>query len=87
MSYARDGKRFASGGADKCVIIWTSKLEGILKYSHNDAVQVWFFNNFKWPISKYIPLSLFVILRTIQLTIVYYDVGNLNIGFVKSITI
>ena len=25
--------------ADKCVIIWTSKLEGILKYSHNDAVQ------------------------------------------------
>ena len=32
--------RFASGGADKCVIIWTSKLEGILKYSHNDAIQV-----------------------------------------------
>ena len=39
VNYARDGKRFASGGADKCVIIWTSKLEGILKYSHNDAVQ------------------------------------------------
>ena len=32
--------RFASGGADKCVIVWTSKLEGILKYSHNDAIQV-----------------------------------------------
>ena len=27
------GKRFASGGADKSVIIWTSKLEGILKYT------------------------------------------------------
>ena len=27
------GKRFASGGADKCVIIWTNKLEGILKYT------------------------------------------------------
>ncbi len=31
VAYARDGKRFASGGADKCVIIWTAKLEGILK--------------------------------------------------------
>ena len=28
VAYARDGKRFASGGADKCVIIWTAKLEG-----------------------------------------------------------
>ena len=33
VNYARDGKRFASGGADKCVIIWTNKLEGILKYT------------------------------------------------------
>ncbi|XP_063486280.1 intraflagellar transport protein 122 homolog isoform X12 [Symphalangus syndactylus] len=33
------GKRFASGSADKSVIIWTSKLEGILKYTHNDAIQ------------------------------------------------
>ena len=38
VDYAKDGKRFASGGADKCVIIWTSKLEGILKYSHNDSI-------------------------------------------------
>ena len=38
VNYAKDGKRFASGGADKCVIIWTSKLEGILKYSHNDSI-------------------------------------------------
>ena len=44
VNYARDGKRFASGGADKCVIIWTAKLEGILKYSHNDAVQCLAYN-------------------------------------------
>ena len=44
VAYARDGKRFASGGADKCVIIWTSKLEGILKYSHNDAIQCLSYN-------------------------------------------
>ncbi|XP_005000652.1 intraflagellar transport protein 122 homolog isoform X5 [Cavia porcellus] len=39
VAYAKDGKRFASGSADKSVIIWTSKLEGILKYSHNDSIQ------------------------------------------------
>ncbi|XP_046387710.1 intraflagellar transport protein 122 homolog [Ischnura elegans] len=44
VCYAKDGRRFASGGADKCVIIWTSKLEGILKYSHNDALQCLTFN-------------------------------------------
>lgn len=44
VAYARDGKRFASGGADKCVIIWTNKLEGILKYSHNDAIQCLSYN-------------------------------------------
>lgn len=33
VSYACDGKKFASGGADKCVIVWTNKLDGILKYS------------------------------------------------------
>lgn len=33
VAYANDGKKFASGGADKCVIVWTSKLDGMLKYS------------------------------------------------------
>lgn len=39
VAYAKDGKRFASGSADKSIIIWTSKLEGILKYTHNDPIQ------------------------------------------------
>lgn len=33
VAYARDGKKFASGGADKSVIVWTNQLEGLLKYS------------------------------------------------------
>jgi len=33
------GQHFASGGADKSVIIWTSELEGVLKYTHNETVQ------------------------------------------------
>lgn len=33
VSYAYDGKKFASGGADKCVIVWSNKLDGLLKYS------------------------------------------------------
>lgn len=44
VAYARDGKRFASGGADKQVIIWTAKLEGILKYSHHDSIQCMAYN-------------------------------------------
>ncbi|XP_061187801.1 intraflagellar transport protein 122 homolog isoform X4 [Saccostrea echinata] len=44
VCYAKDGKRFASGAADKSVIIWTSKLEGILKYTHNDAIQCLAYN-------------------------------------------
>lgn len=33
ITFARDGRRFASGSADKQVIIWTNKLEGMLKFS------------------------------------------------------
>ncbi|XP_052282617.1 intraflagellar transport protein 122 homolog isoform X3 [Dreissena polymorpha] len=44
VCYAKDGKRFASGSADKSVIIWTNKLEGILKYTHNDAIQCMAYN-------------------------------------------
>ncbi|RNA29290.1 Intraflagellar transport 122-like protein [Brachionus plicatilis] len=32
LSYAKDGSLFASGGADKTVIIWTTELEGILRF-------------------------------------------------------
>eukprot|EP01064_Diplonema_japonicum_P000248 TRINITY_DN10184_c2_g1_i1.p1 TRINITY_DN10184_c2_g1~~TRINITY_DN10184_c2_g1_i1.p1 ORF type:complete len:1221 (+),score=188.38 TRINITY_DN10184_c2_g1_i1:64-3726(+) len=39
VAYSKDGKRFASGGADKMVIIWTPKAEGILKYQHSDSIQ------------------------------------------------
>jgi intraflagellar transport protein 122 len=45
VAYSRDGKRFASGGADKTIIIWTSKAEGILKYSHNDSIQCLAYNS------------------------------------------
>nr|XP_027195836.1 intraflagellar transport protein 122 homolog [Dermatophagoides pteronyssinus] len=39
ICYAYDGKRFATGSADKQVIIWTSRMEAILKYSHNDSIR------------------------------------------------
>eukprot|EP00357_Protocruzia_adherens_P030527 CAMPEP_0114984012 /NCGR_PEP_ID=MMETSP0216-20121206/7032_1 /TAXON_ID=223996 /ORGANISM="Protocruzia adherens, Strain Boccale" /LENGTH=1227 /DNA_ID=CAMNT_0002346085 /DNA_START=54 /DNA_END=3737 /DNA_ORIENTATION=- len=39
VTYAHDGRRFASGGADKQVVIWSSSGEGILRYSHNDTIQ------------------------------------------------
>ena len=44
VAYSKDGKRFASGGEDKTIIIWTNKAEGILKYSHNDAVMCLAYN-------------------------------------------
>ena len=34
LSYASDGSRFASGGADKLVVIWTNELQGMLKYAY-----------------------------------------------------
>ncbi|XP_013114597.2 intraflagellar transport protein 122 homolog [Stomoxys calcitrans] len=50
LSYARDGKKFASGAADKTVIVWSPELEGLLKYSHGDSVQCMSFN----PISHHL---------------------------------
>ncbi|XP_039763440.1 intraflagellar transport protein 122 homolog isoform X2 [Pararge aegeria] len=44
VAYCKDGKKFASGSADKNVIIWTSKMEGILKYSHSEAIQCLAYN-------------------------------------------
>eukprot|EP00039_Didymoeca_costata_P007788 m.103931 g.103931 ORF g.103931 m.103931 type:complete len:1184 (+) comp13828_c0_seq5:52-3603(+) len=44
LAYQKDGKRFASGAADKDVIIWNENLEGLLKYNHNDAIQCLAFN-------------------------------------------
>nr|CCC93690.1 predicted WD40 protein [Trypanosoma congolense IL3000] len=34
-----DGKYFASGGADKTVILWTNEGDGVLKYQHKESVQ------------------------------------------------
>jgi intraflagellar transport protein 122 len=44
VAYSKHGKKFASGGADKQVIIWTSKAEGILKYNHNESIQCLSYN-------------------------------------------
>ncbi|GJQ71136.1 hypothetical protein Trydic_g1040 [Trypoxylus dichotomus] len=44
VNYAKNGQKFASGSADKTVIIWSNKLEGLLKYSHSDAVQCLAYN-------------------------------------------
>mmetsp|Transcript_9414 Transcript_9414/g.27995 ORF Transcript_9414/g.27995 Transcript_9414/m.27995 type:complete len:1296 (-) Transcript_9414:29-3916(-) len=44
VAYSKHGKKFASGGADRQVIIWTHKAEGILKYNHNDSIQCMAYN-------------------------------------------
>jgi WD40 repeat protein len=33
VAHAKDGKQFASGSADKSVILWSSALEGVLRYT------------------------------------------------------
>ncbi|KAJ6643007.1 Intraflagellar transport protein 122 like [Pseudolycoriella hygida] len=44
VAYAKDGKKFATGGADKSVIVWTNIKDGLLKYTHNDSVLCLAFN-------------------------------------------
>jgi len=48
VDFSADGENFASGGADKTVIIWTKKAEGILKYTHGETIQKVKFN----PVTK-----------------------------------
>lgn len=40
ISYASDGSRFASGGADKLVVIWTNELQGMLKYAYDRKAHI-----------------------------------------------
>lgn len=44
VSYSHDGKRIASGGADKTTIIWNEEGKGILKFTHSDSVQIVAYN-------------------------------------------
>jgi len=39
VSWSFDGTRFASGGADRVVVIWKSSGQGLLKYNHTSPVQ------------------------------------------------
>ena len=38
IAYQKDGQKFATGGADNSVVIWSATGEGLLKYSHNDKI-------------------------------------------------
>lgn len=74
VAYAKDGKKFASGSADKTVIIWTIKLEGLLKYSHGDPIQCLAFN----PISHQLAscsLSDFAIWSSEQKAVQKFKIG------------
>ncbi|XP_050537912.1 intraflagellar transport protein 122 homolog [Daktulosphaira vitifoliae] len=44
LTNSSNGHFFASGAADKLVILWTSKFEPLGKYNHNDGVQCMAFN-------------------------------------------
>lgn len=44
LAYADDGTRFASGGADKTVIIWSSAGQGLLKFTHSSPIQALSYN-------------------------------------------
>lgn len=75
VACARDGKKFASASADKTVIIWTNKFEGLLKYSHSDSVQCLAFN----PVSHQLAscaVSDFAFWSTEQKAVQKYKVQN-----------
>ena len=44
LAYSRDGQRWASGGADHNVIVWSAEGVGLLKYSHSNKIQCLSFN-------------------------------------------
>lgn len=44
LSYSHDGELLASGGMDKCTIIWTKEGTGVLKFTHDSSIQVVAFN-------------------------------------------
>ncbi len=44
IAYSKDGQKFATGGADKSVVVWSNTGDGLLKYSHNDKIQCLAFN-------------------------------------------
>ena len=44
LAYSPVGNRFASGGADKTVVIWTHEMEGVLKFTHNESIQALAYN-------------------------------------------
>uniref|UniRef100_A0A8R1DPN4 Intraflagellar transport protein 122 homolog n=1 Tax=Caenorhabditis japonica TaxID=281687 RepID=A0A8R1DPN4_CAEJA len=44
VAWSHTGELFASGGADKLVILWNEKHEGTLRYSHTDVIQCMMFS-------------------------------------------
>lgn len=44
LAFSKDGLRFASGSADKTVVIWSCQREGLLRYNHKDSIQFLTYN-------------------------------------------
>jgi intraflagellar transport protein 122 len=44
VAFSKDGLRFASGSADKTVVIWSIKREGLLRYNHKESIQFLAYN-------------------------------------------
>ena len=38
LAYSKDGQRWASGGADNNVIVWSAEGVGLLKYQHQSKI-------------------------------------------------